>query len=72
MMLSLPAINMLLVSVIAFSYADLSNMITFTPGIVNNCTNDFRLNLASAVTVYTRNAPVNKNDPYFAGTSGTN
>ena len=54
MMLSLSATNMLLVSVIAFSYADLSNMITFTPGIVNNCTNDFRLNLASAVTVYPR------------------
>lgn len=36
MMLSLSAIHMLLVSVIAFSYANLSIRITFTCWVVNN------------------------------------
>lgn len=52
MMLSLSATNMLLVSVIAFSYADLSNMITFTPGIVNNSTDYFRPDLASTSSLW--------------------
>ncbi len=41
MMLSLSAIDMLLVSVIAFSYADLSNIIALTLWVVNNETIDF-------------------------------
>ncbi len=48
MMLSLSAINMLLVSVIAFSYADLSNIIALTLWIVNNETIDF-INILSPV-----------------------